>query len=70
MTGSDGTLLMGFIDKSRVDKLVSVLKNSEEKYDDDTLLKFKYRSAFKFQKAFSWIPSLIGLLANVRYSKI
>lgn len=53
LVGNNGITLMGLSDKSKVDKLASVLKSSEEKYEDDTLLRFKYRSAFKFHKAFS-----------------
>ena len=59
--GNKGIALIGFQDRSKVDKFVKVLKKFDKKYGADMLLRSRCFNAFKFQKAFSWIPSPMGL---------
>jgi len=68
--GNRGIVLIGFQDRSKIDKFVKVLKNSDEKYGADMFFKSRCFNVFKFQNAFSCIPSPMGLLAKDKYSRI
>lgn len=68
--GNRGIVLIGFQDRSKVDKFVKVLKKSDEKYGADMFLKSRCFNARKFQNALSCIPSPTGLEAKDKYSRI
>jgi len=51
--GNKGIALIGFQDKSKVDKFIKVLKKFDEKYGADMFLRSRCFNAFKFQNALS-----------------
>lgn len=67
--GKRGILLIGFHDKSKIERLIKFLNSSAEKEELETFLKSRCFNKLSVQNAFSWIPSPIGLFARERNSK-
>lgn len=68
--GNRGISLIGFQDRSRVDRCVKFLKKSDEKYGADIFFRSRCFNALKVPNALLCIPSPIGLWDKDRYSRI